>query len=591
MELGGPVKFEDLREQVEGLQNAHGLRPDDAFVCWFLRAYILDSEDVAKAALTGDNDERGIDAVYVDDSAQVVHILQGKFHGKIGGHTDPWSQMEQFTNWAKLLYGARQTFSVAVAGIDPIAAKKLREARNRLVERDGYRLVMYWVSTGKASATTVTNAETAVRTQGVATGRRARFEFLGGTRILELLHDYLYGVAPVVPVLELPAASQIVRTKDDKTGIVLRAFQVNGDDLAHLVDVASVRLFALNIRTYLRDTKVNKNMKRTLAREPQNFLYFNNGVTFVCDRAHQEDPDAEDVLTLINPQIINGQQTTRVLHDAEAGQAAKARVPVRVIEIPRGKTARRHESLISNIVQATNWQNSIKLSDLKSNDVQQVVIERGFRRLSSYHYARKKEAKRDIKARVGKGLTIVTRDELAQAVAGCRVESSPLRGPEVLFDEYYDEIFGSYSMKYYLCCYWLSRHVKDVTGKRSNSIERKRAKWLALYHLYESLHPTIKKRYDIFLAASQHPDQYADIVNPLRRMVDATVGSCARMFRAYKGTDGLPSDPTNFFKIQKPPLSSLLAEFWATPRNATLKTTFDKSLASFEAAFTAAELE
>lgn len=426
MPVGGAVGFKDLKDQVSEIMSAHHLREDDAFVVWFLRAFVLDDEVTAKAALTDDSNERAIDAVYIDDSARVVHIVQGKFHGQIGKHTDGLSQVQQFTDWAASLYDSQPNFQAAIAGIAPIAAKKLRAARDRLIDRTGYRLVMYWVSTGKASKPTITQSTGALRRVGSAGGRRGRFEYIGGTRVLEILHDYLYGVAPVVPLLELPVSSDIVRTKDPKTGIVLRTFQMKGDDLAHLVDIADVRLFALNIRGYLRDTRVNKNMKQTLGKEPQNFLYFNNGVTFVCDNATQEDPDASDVLTLENPQVINGQQTTRVLHEMDRKISAKASILVRVISIPRaGQTDTRHQTLISKVVQATNWQNSIKLSDLKANDVRQVLIERGLRRQGNYFYARKTEPKRDTRAKIGKGVIIIPRITLAQAVAGCRVESLP----------------------------------------------------------------------------------------------------------------------------------------------------------------------
>jgi hypothetical protein len=272
MEIGGPVDISDLQQQVGEFERDHGLREDDAFVAWFLRAYILDDEGKAKASLTDDSGERAIDAIFVDDSAQVVHMVQGKLHGQINKHLDTAAHVQEFTDWADRLYGADVDFQAAISGIAPIAHSKLKEARNRLVERHGYRLVMYWVSTGRASKTTIENAEKDVRRVGVSSGRRGRFEFIGGTRVLELLHDYLYGVAPVVPMLELPVSSEVVRSKDPQTGIVLRAFQMKGDDLARLVDIADVRLFALNIRSYLRDTQVNKNMKATLKKEPENFL-------------------------------------------------------------------------------------------------------------------------------------------------------------------------------------------------------------------------------------------------------------------------------------------------------------------------------
>ena len=391
-----------------------------------------------------------------------------------------------------------------------------------------------------------------------------------------------------MPVLELPVASDIVRTKDPKTNIVLRVFEMKGDDLAQLVDEASVRLFALNIRGYLRETVVNENMKVTLRKAPQNFLYFNNGVTFVCDNATFEDPDANDRLTLINPQIINGQQTTRVLHEVDRKIAGRAMVVVRVIVIPRGSTGRRQEALISNVVQATNWQNSIKLSDLQSNDLQQVKIERGFRQLGTYHYSRKKQPKRDVKAEVGKGVRIIGRDDLAKAVAGCRIESSPLRGIEALFSEYYDDIFNNYPMKYYLACYWLWLRVRSYASRELDSVERKRGIWLGLYRLNQELEPIIKKRYDIFIRLSERATEFPQLAALLGVLADTMIASCARFYRTYKGVEGYGATPTNFFKTKD--LDDLFSTFWVDPKNASLRIKFEKALTRFERAFAEAEL-
>ena len=166
MEIGSNVSFEDLQGEVNGFEKSHNLQADDAFVVWFLRAYILDDEARAIEALTGDSDERAIDAIHIDDSAKVVHIVQGKFHGKIGKHTDAAASVDQFTAWAGRLYGAQTQFTQAITGIDPSAVKKLKQARDRLVTRTGYRLVMYWVTTGRATPSTVKTAEQDVRAQG-----------------------------------------------------------------------------------------------------------------------------------------------------------------------------------------------------------------------------------------------------------------------------------------------------------------------------------------------------------------------------------------------------------------------------------------
>jgi hypothetical protein len=81
-----------------------------------------------------------------------------------------------------------------------------------------------------------------------------------------------------------------------------------------------------------------------------------------------------------NAQIINGQQTTRTL---ACDTDSSATILVKAIVVP---------CLIGEIVSATNWQNAISQSDLKSNDPEQVRLERDFHKLG-YPYMRKRMTK------------------------------------------------------------------------------------------------------------------------------------------------------------------------------------------------------
>lgn len=42
-------------------------------------------------------------------------------------------------------------------------------------------------------------------------------------------------------------------------------------------------LFYSNIRNYLKNTPVNKDIVQTFQKKPTDFWYFNNGITMVCD--------------------------------------------------------------------------------------------------------------------------------------------------------------------------------------------------------------------------------------------------------------------------------------------------------------------
>ncbi|WP_172822288.1 AIPR family protein [Magnetospirillum moscoviense] len=102
---------------------------------------------------------------------------------------------------------------------------------------------------------------------------------------------------------------------------------------------------------------------------------FNNGITMVANKVTQNDGKFK----VINPQIVNGCQTSWAIYDAyyqldEAGEDISLRgtkVLIKLIEVSGS-------SLISKITETTNTQNAIKPRDLHANDDCQALISRYF---------------------------------------------------------------------------------------------------------------------------------------------------------------------------------------------------------------------
>ena len=57
---------------------------------------------------------------------------------------------------------------------------------------------------------------------------------------------------------------------------------VNGSVFAQLWDKYRNKLFNENIRGFLGDSVVNEDMQNTILQYPENFLYYNNGITLLC---------------------------------------------------------------------------------------------------------------------------------------------------------------------------------------------------------------------------------------------------------------------------------------------------------------------
>jgi len=123
-----------------------------------------------------------------------------------------------------------------------------------------------------------------------------------------------------------------------------------------------VNLFDDNVRDYQGETSINKEIEKTIETQPETFALLNNGITIVCDEYKENNRR----LTLINPQIVNGCQTSNVIY--RMGQKGRnlARVPISVKII-----ATKNEQLIAQIVRGTNKQN--------------IVYNEAFEAMKTYH--------------------------------------------------------------------------------------------------------------------------------------------------------------------------------------------------------------
>lgn len=544
------VNERTLRREIDLLrERVPNLKDDELFVVWFLRAYITEDEELALRSVSGGSRDKGIDAVLIDDRSRMVFVVQAKYRSRVGKRLEPRADLMTLANLARPLLGPLSDFRVYCDRLRPELVQALRQARDCLTRRH-YRLRLKFVSLGRCSSELASEASRVVRTYT----DQADLEVVNGNRVLLLLKDYLDGVAPPVPSLELPletagAADGVLRRLDRKSQIESWVFSMQAEHIASLYEESGERLFARNVRGFLGTTAINRNMISTLGKEPEHFWYYNNGITIVCDEAEKLSQRGRDVLRVSNPQIINGQQTTRTLH-AQDGAAARASVLVRVIAVHRdpAETPTRFHTLVSRIVQATNWQNAIRASDLMANDHRQIEIERALAKLG-YYYLRKRMKKGEARRASGAHHRwIIKKDELAQAVAACELDPLLVReGKEGLFEERcYSLVFPNTDPHFYLPRYLLKDEVSYASRGRS---ERAYPKWVVLHFVWSQLRPLLKSRShtDAFIRECQ---RQGPITTHLNRAITLVFQAALRFYRANRGEGDRRRDLSTFFKHQ-----------------------------------------
>lgn len=143
-------------------------------------------------------------------------------------------------------------------------------------------------------------------------------------------------------------------------------------------------LFDSNVRDYEGDNAVNEAIAATLEHDDlSDFWWLNNGITVIADEANSP----QETMMVSGPLVVNGLQTSHVLHRAEkAGLLASGRlengIVVRVIEST-------DEEVRDRIIAGTNRQTQVPSPALFATRPDQIAIEK-YLLVFGWYYERRK---------------------------------------------------------------------------------------------------------------------------------------------------------------------------------------------------------
>lgn len=564
------VSINELKDEIKCIQKMNPTFKDDAaFVFWFLYAYLVDKEEVAKSSLTGKEGGRGgeknIDAIYIDDKNKQCNIIQGKFHTS-EGFSEKRNDVLTFADLAFKPWEDESILKAFYAKLDPIALEKFKEVVKCVKnKKEPYSLNLYYVTTGMCTDTIINEAKSKVRQ---AEGETDIF-VLTEKDVLREFRNYLDGITPHIQPLKIRVVYEgviqhegTIHRFDPETKIDSWVVSACGYDLSQMYSKIGRRLFAKNIRGWLGDTDINDSIQDTIKKEPDNFWYYNNGITIVCDDVKKEQQGGEEAIIVEGAQVINGQQTTITLNANENG-SKDTTVLVKIIKIPRDESEIDYDKLINSIVRATNWQNYISPSDLVSNDYIQIFLQKEFRKIG-YQYIRKKMSRSEARASLGQGYYQMDKREIAQAVAACLFDPHIVRkGKEGLFeDPYYKSIFSSKNISFYLSKWWLMRKVKSIARGYS---ARTSAGGVVLNFIWKKIGQDINSGYSEKKFRHVCEQQIYAVHFPLSNAITCIFRAALKFYRLNRGVGVKAKTANDFFNQDK--LHIEFAKFWESSEN------------------------
>lgn len=223
-------------------------------------------------------------------------------------------------------------------------------------------------------------------TESLPTGSTTTVEYVGDADLVTRLRDTRDFAAKLVlakpPVRELNALVGLVTIKDYLSFIRHDKSKTMREEM-----------FAANVRDYAgSNVRVNDAIGRTLAKDSESlFWWLNNGITVIADKA---DNPLELEWVLTNPLIVNGLQTSHVIHeralaDAITKKRLKQSILIRVI-------TESNPDVREAIIGGTNNQTAIASLQLHANEEKQRRIEE-FLRPHGWYYERRRYQYRGIK--------------------------------------------------------------------------------------------------------------------------------------------------------------------------------------------------
>lgn len=374
-------KIKERATEEFGISDGDRLR-SLAFVYLCVETMLDLDVDEAFDCLTDGGGDFGVDALHITeemDGEFGVTLFQGKYKKNLEGNSNfEQNSIEAMVNAIRHIFDP----SADLGAINDRLRVKVEQARSLI--RDGLIPRVRAIACNNGLKW---NADAQQSIDRAVFGDQVTWEHVN--------HDVLIGILqsikPVDETLRLTGKAMV----EDMNYSRVCVGRMPVVEVAALMKSHGEKLLERNIRRYLglHGNRVNEGIRATLSSNtPENFYFFNNGITLVCDKfTYNALQQGDFQIKVKNLQIVNGGQSCMtILKTAEEleknGQAlpAQASVLIRLYELSSD-----NDDVVLQITHATNSQNPVDLMDLRANDVRQQQLEQSIQNLG-YSYRRKR---------------------------------------------------------------------------------------------------------------------------------------------------------------------------------------------------------
>lgn len=314
----------------------------------------IEISESAKYITDGFNDG-GIDLIYKDEFSHKLFFVQAKFVNDGKGSI---SQGDT----ASFCSGIEKIISLDINDFNQ-KIKKLETMFNSAIEDMNYRLEM--IVTYTSDNPLPKDAEKEIKKLCKRINDDAN----------ELIHYSVINLKDIYTYLSSNSSNQIINLdnveiqnwgpfEESETSIRGYYGQISATIVGSWWEKYKANLLSKNIRYFKGDTDVNNGIKRVLTKEPDNFIYYNNGIKILAKKVTRTLKTSNTrqigVFNIESASIVNGAQTVGSIGELyiNGTDLSKANVFVQIISLES-----KSENFGIEITRLSNTQNRIENKD------------------------------------------------------------------------------------------------------------------------------------------------------------------------------------------------------------------------------------
>lgn len=409
------LSYDGLKKLIQPYASK-GRSESASFLNWFLENVYRLGDVEADDAICDEHNDKGIDGIFVDNTAQEIHFFQSKITQK-DGRTIGDADLKAFIGALDQFRTSESLNKILEGNANEDLKKIIRRERIAQLLDDGYIIRPVYVG----NLTQDNNTEEYLE-------HHPEFEIYDIPKII-LEHIDFDSDEGVKGTFEFDISYAGCLEVQGEGNVKTFVFPAKSLELVTLDGIVDDSLFKQNVRLTLGNTSVNKGIAESIKDqgEHKNFPLYHNGITILCDEAEIKD----DRLKVKDYVVVNGAQSISTFYKNSKSLSEDLRVFVKVVAL-------RNEQLARKITINSNNQNSIKARDLRSNHALMLRLKAEFEKdFPDYHF----EIKRG--ETIENGKQNITNELAARLLLAFDLDE-PYSTHQIykLFDDKYADIFG-----------------------------------------------------------------------------------------------------------------------------------------------------